>query len=47
MEHESDSDTSCNWSTWNKPQVFGKGTGGLGNKRTMRTIALLIKVLEI
>ena len=34
MENEGDSDTNCNWCTWNNPQRTGKGTGRLGNKRT-------------
>ena len=33
MEHEGDSDTNCNWCTWNNPKRIGTGTGGLGNKR--------------
>ena len=36
MEHENDSDTNCNWRTWNSPLKIGKGTGKLGNKRTIR-----------
>ena len=28
MGHKGDSDTSCNWCTWNNPQMIGKGTGG-------------------
>ena len=34
MEHEGDSDTSCNWSSWNNPEKIGKETGKVGNKRT-------------
>ena len=34
MEHESDGDTNYKWCTWNNPQMIGKGTGRLGNKRT-------------
>ena len=34
MEHESDSDTNCNWCTWNNPQRIGKENGRLENKRT-------------
>ena len=34
MEHESDGDSSCNWCTRYSHQRIGKGTGGLGNKRT-------------
>ena len=36
MEHEGDSNTNCNWYTWNNPQKIGKRTGKLGNKRTSR-----------
>ena len=32
MEHEDDSDTNCNWCTWN--QRIGKQTGRLGDKMT-------------
>ena len=31
MEHEGDSDTNCNWYTWNNFQRNGKGNGGLEN----------------
>ena len=34
VEHESDSNTNCNWCTWNGPQRFYKGTGRVGNQRT-------------
>ena len=34
MEYESDSDTNSNRRTWYSHQKIGKGTGGLGNKRT-------------
>ena len=34
MKHEGDSDTYCNWCTWNNPQRFGKGTERHENKRT-------------
>ena len=34
MEYEGDSDTDCNWCTWNNPQRISKGTGRFGNKRT-------------
>ena len=34
MEHEGDSDTSCNWSTRKNPQRLGKGTGRLRNQKT-------------
>ena len=33
MEHESDSDTKCNWCNWYSHQRIGTKTGGLGNKR--------------
>ena len=33
MQHESDSDTNCNWCAWYSHQRFGTGTGGLGKKR--------------
>ena len=29
MEHEDDSDTNCNWCTWNNTQRSNKGTGRL------------------
>ena len=32
MEHESDRDTTCNWSTWNDPQRTRKETGESGKK---------------
>ena len=34
MEHESDGDTNCSWSTWRNYQRIGKGIEILGNKRT-------------
>ena len=34
MKHERDGDTNCNRCTRYSHQRFGKGTGGLGNKRT-------------
>ena len=34
MEHESDSDTNCNWWAWNNTQSLGKGTGRFKNERT-------------
>ena len=37
MEHESDGDTNCNRCTWYGHRRIGKGTGGLGNKRTCGT----------
>ena len=36
MEHEFDGDTNCCWCTWNNLQRIGKGTGRLGNLRTIR-----------
>ena len=36
MKHEDDSDTSGNWCSRNNPQMIGKETGRLGNKRTSR-----------
>ena len=32
MEHESNSDTSCNWCTRYSHQLIGKRSAGLGNK---------------
>ena len=32
MEYESDSDTDCNWCTWNGLQKPGKETEGLETK---------------
>ena len=34
MEHESDSDTNCNWCSPYSHQRIGTGTGGPGHKRT-------------
>ena len=34
MEHESDSNTSCNWCAQYSYQKTDTGTGGIGNKRT-------------
>ena len=34
IEHEGDADTHYGWCTWDSLQRIGKGTGGLGNKRT-------------
>ena len=34
MEHESDSNTNCNWQAQYSHQRIGTGTGRLGNKRT-------------
>ena len=31
VEHEDDSDTNCNWSTWENPSMTGKGTVGFLN----------------
>ena len=36
MQHEGDSNTSCNWRTWNGPQRLGKKTGRVGNRKTNR-----------
>ena len=33
MEHESDSDTNCNWVSRHGHQKMDKGTGALGNQR--------------
>ena len=32
MDHEGDSDTKCNWCTWNNPQRLSKKTGRLRNQ---------------
>ena len=32
MEYEGDSDTNCNWCTWNIPQKLGKRAGRVGNQ---------------
>ena len=34
VEHESDGDTNCNWSSWYSHQRIGKRTWGIGNKKT-------------
>ena len=34
MDHESDSETNCNWLAQYRYRKINKGTGGLGNKRT-------------
>ena len=34
MEHKGDGEDNCNWCTRNNLKRIGKGTGGLGNKRT-------------
>ena len=34
MGHEGDSDTNCDWCTWNNHQRIGKGTGRFENLRT-------------
>ena len=34
MEHESGTDTNCNWCTRYSHQKIGTGTGGLGNRGT-------------
>ena len=36
MEHEGDSDTNCNWCTWNNPQRIDKGAKRFRNQRTSR-----------
>ena len=44
-EHKSDGDTNRNYCSWYSHQMIIKGTGILGNKRTLETIqttALLI-----
>ena len=33
VEHESDSDTNCDWCSWYSHQSIGTRTGGLENKR--------------
>ena len=33
VEHVGDSDTSCNWPTWNGLQSLGKRTWKVGNNR--------------
>ena len=33
MGHEDDSDTVCNWGTWDNPKKIGKGIGKIGYKR--------------
>ena len=34
VEYQSDSDTNCNWSSWNGPQRFGKRIERTENQRT-------------
>ena len=34
VEHESESDTNCNWCSWYSHRRIIKGTGGRGNKTT-------------
>ena len=46
MEHESDSDTNCNWYSWNSHRRIDTGTGGLGNKSTSGD-HLNISIVEI
>ena len=36
MEHEGDSNTNCNWCSWNDPQRLSKRGGGAGNRRMSR-----------
>ena len=48
MEHEGDSDTSCNWCTWHNPRRIGKETGRLGKKRKNNRLDFrIIKVGQI
>ena len=46
MEHESDGDTNCNWSTRYIPKKIGTGTGRIRNKR-MREDHLNYFIIEI
>ena len=44
MEHEGDSDSNCNWRTWNNPKGLMKGLEDLkirGQVETIQTKALL------
>ena len=34
MQHESEGETNCNQCAWYSHQRIGKGTAGIGNKRT-------------
>ena len=36
MENEGDDNTDCNWCTWNDPQMLGKRTRSVGNRRKNR-----------
>ena len=36
MEHEGDSNISCNWSTWNNPQRLSKGIGRFRSRKKSR-----------
>ena len=47
MEHEGEGETNCGWSTWNDPQMIGKGMEDLeigGQVETILTKALLRSV---
>ena len=55
MEHESDGNISCNWCTWNDPQMFSKGlerlkigeqTETIKTTALLRSIRILRRVLE-
>ena len=48
MEHESDSDTKCNWGSWYNPERIGTRTRGILNKRTRRghPIYCIVKILQ-
>ena len=34
MEHESNTNLSCNWYAWNDPQRLGKKSERFGNRKT-------------
>ena len=36
VEHESDSDTDCDWRTWNSSERVGTRTGRVGNRSSNR-----------
>ena len=36
MEHEGEGNTNCNCCTWKDPQIFGKSSGRVGNRRMSR-----------
>ena len=50
VEYEGDSDTNCNWCTWNGSQRLGKGPGKVGNQRMitalLRPAGILRRILE-